>query len=81
MPSYWRVLGNAYLRTGRFQEGSELLSQAVAINPELASLRTQLAFGLLAQGNTGDAITELQTAVDLGQGIWCRPMSCWSCRT
>ena len=27
------MLGNAYLQTGRYQEGSDLLSKAVEINP------------------------------------------------
>ena len=63
------MLGNIYLQTGRFDEGSELLAKAVEQMPDLASLRTQLAFGLLARGETKSAIDELQSAVDLGQDL------------
>ena len=36
--------------------------------PVLAALAS-LPVAVLAQGNTGEAITELQTAVDLGQDL------------
>lgn len=63
------LLGSAYMLKGDQEKGQEWLSQAVADSPDVAALRTQLALTLLAGGETEKAITELQSAVDLGQDV------------
>ncbi len=60
------MLGSAYMKTKRYSEGSQIMGEALEIEPKLASYRTQLAMGLLAQGKTNDAIKELQSTVDMG---------------
>ena len=54
---------------GDREQGQEWLNRAVEISPDVAALRTQLALSLLAGGQTDKAVTELQSAVDLGQDI------------
>ena len=63
------LLGSGYLLAGEQQKGQEWLSRAVETAPDVASLRTQLALTLIAGGKLGDAIDELQAAVDLGQDV------------
>lgn len=64
------LLGSAYLQAGDPAKGTEWLEKAVAVAPDVAALRTQLALGLMSQGATEQATTELETAVDLGQGLF-----------
>ncbi len=45
------------------------LEQAAAIAPDVAGIRTQLAIGQLVQGDVEQGISELKSAVDLGQGL------------
>ncbi|MCW8891326.1 MAG: PEP-CTERM system TPR-repeat protein PrsT, partial [Sedimenticola sp.] len=59
------MLGTAYMQVKRFEEGSALMTRAIEISPDLASYRTQLALGLLAQGKTGEAISELETTTTM----------------
>ena len=68
-PQLMAMLGSAYLHGGDQAKGADLLARAVELEPDLAILRTELALGLLAKGKTDDAITELKSAVDLGQGL------------
>lgn len=63
------LLGSAYMMSGNHAKGSELLAKAVEKAPSRAALRTQLAVGLLAGGETGQAISELKSAVELGQDL------------
>jgi putative PEP-CTERM system TPR-repeat lipoprotein len=63
------LLGSAYMLKGDREQGQEWLNRAVEISPDVAALRTQLALSLLAGGETDKAVTELQSAVDLGQDI------------
>ena len=63
------LLGSAYMLDGDQEKGQEWLNRAVETSPDIAALRTQLALTLLAGGETDKAITELQSAVDLGQDI------------
>lgn len=63
------LLGSAYMLKGDQEKGQEWLNQAVEASPDVAALRTQLALTFLAGGETGKAIAELQSAVDLGQDI------------
>ncbi len=68
-PQTLALLGSAHMLAGDLEGGQEWLNRAVQEAPNLASLRTQLGLTLLAGGQTGKAIDELQTAVDLGQDI------------
>lgn len=63
------LLGSAYMLAGEQAKGQEWLSRAVETAPNVAALRTQLALTLIAGGQTGAAITELESAVDLGQDV------------
>lgn len=63
------LLGSAYMLKGDQEKGQEWLNRAVEASPDVAALRTQLALTLLAGGEMDKAITELQSAVDLGQEV------------
>ena len=63
------LLGSAYMLAGDQVRGQEWLTRAVETAPDVAALRTQLALTLIAGGKTGDAISELESAVDLGQDV------------
>lgn len=63
------MLGTAYMQVKRFEEGSDLMSRAIEIAPDLAAYRTQLALGLMAQGKRGEAITELENTISMDQGF------------
>jgi putative PEP-CTERM system TPR-repeat lipoprotein len=54
---------------GDQEMGQEWLNRAVEESPDVAALRTQLALTFLAGGETDKAITELKSAVDLGQDV------------
>jgi putative PEP-CTERM system TPR-repeat lipoprotein len=66
---YLSLLGSAYLSQGNAARGLEYLEKAIALAPDSGKLRTQLAIGYLALGEEDQAIGELQTAVDLDQGL------------
>lgn len=57
------VLGQAYIKAGDFDKGVGILNRAIAIMPELKGVRTQIALGELAIGNTQSAISQLETEV------------------
>jgi putative PEP-CTERM system TPR-repeat lipoprotein len=61
------LLGSAYLSDGETGKGLEILERAVAVDPDIAGIRTQLAIARLRQGDINQAITELQSAIDLGK--------------
>jgi putative PEP-CTERM system TPR-repeat lipoprotein len=63
------LLGSAYMLAGDQEEGQQWLARAVEVAPDVAALRTQLALTLIAGGDMGGAIDELQSAVDLGQEV------------
>ncbi len=63
------LLGSAYMLAGERGKGTEMLQRAVEQAPDVASLRTELAVGLLSQGDAQGAVGQLQSAVDLGQGV------------
>ena len=63
------LLGSAYMLAGDQVRGQEWLTRAVETAPDVAALRTQLALTLIAGGKTGEAIDELESAVDLGQEV------------
>ncbi|MEZ5525723.1 MAG: PEP-CTERM system TPR-repeat protein PrsT [Pseudomonadales bacterium] len=57
------LLGQAYLQTGNYSEGTESLNRALALAPEITSTRTQLAIGQIASGDIDKAISALESAV------------------
>ena len=59
------LLGSAYMKTGKFAEGSELFERAVKAAPDVSSIRTQLALSRLVQGSSDQAVGDLQAAIDL----------------
>ena len=59
------LLGSAYMRTGKFAEGSEYFERAVKAAPNASAIRTQLALSRLFQGSADQAIGDLEAAVDL----------------
>ena len=68
-PQIMALLGSAYMLAGDQQQGQQWLSRAVETAPDVAALRTQLALTLIAGGDMGGAINELESAVDLGQEV------------
>ncbi|TVQ91593.1 MAG: PEP-CTERM system TPR-repeat protein PrsT [Chromatiaceae bacterium] len=68
-PQIMALLGSAYMLAGDPERGQQWLSQAVETTPDAAALRTQLALTLIAGGRMGEAIAELESAVDLGQDV------------
>ncbi len=63
------LLGSAHLRQGNLSEGTELLEQAAEKADHPAGIRTQLALGYLAAGNTERAISELEGVLQLDESI------------
>lgn len=65
----YALLGTAYMLTGNSSKGAELMAKAVELAPDQALLRTQLAAGQLALGDSAAAISQLEDAVSLGQDL------------
>ena len=63
------LAGTAYMQNKQAEKGIAYLEKAAVAAPGAAGVRTQLALGRLATGETSEAITELETAVDLGQNV------------
>lgn len=63
------LLGTAYMLAGEHEKGTQLMSRAVELDPQQALLRTQLAAGRIALGDSKGAISDLKAAVDLGQDV------------
>jgi putative PEP-CTERM system TPR-repeat lipoprotein len=59
------LLGTAYMKTGKFAEGSELFERAVKAAPDVSAIRTQLALSRLVQGSSDQAVGDLEAAIDL----------------
>lgn len=57
------LLGSLYLQNNQAARAIKSLSAALALNPGNHQIRTQLALGHLADGNTSIAVEELQRAV------------------
>lgn len=68
-PQLYSLMGSAYLQKGDNNRSQEWLNKAVELAPDQAGVRTQLALGMLAGGNTDMAISALESAVDLGQDL------------
>ena len=59
------MLGTGYLNTGDQSKASANFERAVQLQPDLASLRNQLALSLLSSGDRAGAEAELAAAVEL----------------
>ena len=62
-PTGWRLLGTAYVKLGRYKEGTDALARAVALSPEDASLHAQYGEALM-QAASGKATPEALTQFD-----------------
>ena len=63
----YSLLGAVYLQQKDNNRAQEMFSRAVEMAPQQSDFKVQLAFGLLADGETDRAITELESAIDLGE--------------
>ncbi|NNJ93028.1 MAG: PEP-CTERM system TPR-repeat protein PrsT [Gammaproteobacteria bacterium] len=63
----YSLLGAVYLQTKNNNKAQAMFTRAVEIAPEQPDFKVQLAFGLLAEGDTNKAISELESAVNLGE--------------
>ncbi len=61
------LLGTTYLQQGNNTQAQEMFNKAIAAAPDQSALKTRLAFGLLAGGDTDKAISTLETVVDVGE--------------
>lgn len=61
----YALLGSAYLGKGEMDKGEKYLEQAVALDPNAANIRTQLAMGHLESGATSQAIEELESTLEI----------------
>lgn len=54
------ILGRAYLNTGKFDQGTQVLSRAISIDPSVQGVQAQIALAHLAAGRTEEAIGQLE---------------------
>jgi len=59
------LLGRAYLQSGDYTRGTEMLNRALEIDPNIQNTRTQLAIGQIASGDINTAIIQLENAITL----------------
>lgn len=59
------LLGTAFLNAQRYDEATEMLDRAAALEPNLASIRTRLALSRLGSGQPDAAMQELETALEM----------------
>ncbi|MEM9620153.1 MAG: XrtA/PEP-CTERM system TPR-repeat protein PrsT [Pseudomonadota bacterium] len=64
-PQVWAMLGSALLRLGETETATDAFQSAVALAPDMAAFRNQLALGLYSGGDGDSAIRELNSAIEL----------------
>ena len=64
-PQLLAMLGTAQLRQGDVGAATATLERAVALAPDAAAFRNQLALSLLSSGEEERAVTELQSAISV----------------
>jgi putative PEP-CTERM system TPR-repeat lipoprotein len=64
-PQLLAMLGTAQLRQGDASEATATLERAVALAPDAAAFRNQLALSLLSSGEEERAVTELESAISV----------------
>lgn len=62
-PGMLALLGTAYLKHGRLDDGQESLARAVELAPDSLPIRTQLAVSRISSGDFEQAISELEGIV------------------
>lgn len=62
------IAGDSYMQTRAFSSAADLFSQASSLEPDSAELRTSLGLSRLNQGETDQAVRDLETATALGPG-------------
>ena len=68
-PQYLALLGSAYLQNRQFDAGTEALTEAAKLAPDVAAIQAQLGLGELASGNLAKAEGHLEQAIELKQGV------------
>jgi putative PEP-CTERM system TPR-repeat lipoprotein len=58
-PNLLALLGTAYLRHGKIEQGTESLKRALELDPKSVPIRTQLAFSRMRAGEFNKALEEL----------------------
>lgn len=64
-PQLLAMLGTAQLRQGEVSDATATLERAVALAPDAAAFRNQLALSLLSSGDEERAVTELESAISV----------------
>ncbi len=64
-PQIWALMGSAQLKLGDPAAATASFQRAVALAPDEAPFRNQLALSLISSGDDQGALSELDTAVDL----------------
>lgn len=59
------LLGSAYMQVGKFNEGTAYFNRASEAAPDVAYIKMQQALGSLALGESGAAVGQLESAVNL----------------
>lgn len=63
-PAMLALLGTAYLKHGRVEDGRESLERAAELAPDSLPIRTQLALSRLSAGEADEAIAELNAIIE-----------------
>ena len=64
-PQVWAMLGAAYEKIGKPAEATVAFEKAVALAPDIAPFRNQLALNLLSAGEGAAALEHLESAVEI----------------
>ena len=64
-PQVWAMLGSYQMQLGNMSEAARSFEAAVALAPNMAPFRNQLAISLLSVGQDDQAIAQLSSAIDL----------------
>ncbi len=64
-PQLLAMLGTAQLRQGAMSDATVTLERAVALAPDAAAFRNQLALSLLSSGEEDRAVSELESAISV----------------
>jgi len=68
-PQFLVMLGTAYLKAGDYSRGAEYLEQAAVLAPDAAVIQAQLGLARLAGGDTDQAVSQLESAVEMDPGL------------
>ncbi|MDD5035204.1 MAG: PEP-CTERM system TPR-repeat protein PrsT [Methylococcaceae bacterium] len=68
-PQIFAILGSAYMKEKKFDQGIESLSRAAELAPDLAAVRAELGLGRIAAGKTEQGLVDLKSAIDLDPNL------------